>query len=101
MNDLLPLTEVSGDEILARIAYRLIRLDYADHPDQYDEPTSAILTLAERIHALGLTQVAADLRLAGIWCAQGGTVAAWLRSRVVITTGRATKLRHLGRGPRR
>jgi len=98
MSDRLPLTEVSGDEILARVVYQLILADYRLTPDLYDFPAERIFVLADEWHALGATDIATDLRLAGIWCAQGGAVAQWLRTRIVITTGRASKLMRAGRG---
>jgi hypothetical protein len=98
MSDRIPLAEASGDEITARIAYQLIKLDYHQHPDDYEDATTCILILADHYHQIGCTLLAADIRLAGIWCAHGGTVAAWLRSRILINPGRASKLARLGRG---
>ena len=101
MSDRMPLTEVGGDEALARITYQLIILDYKSHPDAYELPVIRLLALADQYHQFGLTQLAADLRLAAIWCGNGGTVASWLRARIVIRAGRATKLRRLGRSRER
>lgn len=101
MTTRIPLAEASGDEILARIAYQLIKLDYHQHPDDYDEPTYPILVLAEHYHHIGLTQIAADLRLAGIWTAHGAPLAGWLASRLLINPARAAQLGRLGRSRRR
>lgn len=101
MTDRLPLTEVSGDEILARVTYQIILADYRQTPDSYDTPAERILILADEWHAFGAVDIATDLRLAGIWCAHGSTLASWLSSRVLIHTGRVSKLMRAGRGPRR
>lgn len=101
MSDRLPLTEVSGDEILARVTYQIILADYRQTPDSYDTPAERILILADEWHAIGAIDIATDLRLAGIWCAHGSTLASWLASRVLIHTGRASKLMRLGRKPSR
>lgn len=101
MSDRLPLTEVSGDEVLARVTYQIILADYRQTPDSYDTPAERIFILADEWFAFGATDLAQDLRLAGIWCAHGSTLASWLASRVLISTGRASKLLRAGRGPRR
>lgn len=101
MSDRLPLTEVGGDEILARIAYQLILADYRLTPNSYDEPAERILILAEEWFAFGATEIATELRLAGIWCAHGSTLANWLKSRVLIRTSRVSKLMRLGNERRR
>jgi hypothetical protein len=101
MADRLPLTEVSGDEILARVTYQIILADYRLTPDSYDTPAERILILADEWHAFGAVDIATDLRLAGIWCAHGSTLAAWLASRVLISTGRASRLMRAGRRPSR
>lgn len=101
MSDRLPLTEVSGDEILARVCYQLILADYRLTPDAYDTPAERILILADQWYAIGATDIATDLRLAGIWCAHGATLASWLSSRIVITSGRVSKLMRAGRSRRR
>jgi hypothetical protein len=101
MSDRLPLQECGGDEILARIAFQLIRLDYASSPDAYDDPTARLLFLTDIYYQTGLTQIAADIRLAAIWCGNGGFLADWLRSRIVVTTGRASRLARAGRSRRR
>lgn len=93
MADRLPLTEVSGDEALARVTYQIIIGDYHSHPDLYDDPTSRLLTLAHDWNQSGIKLVADDIRLAAIWVGNGGTVATWLRARIVFHAGRATRLR--------
>lgn len=97
MQERLPLTEVSGEEIIARVAYQIILADYRQTPDLYDTPADRLFVLADEWFALDAISLATDLRLAGIWCAQGGAIASWLRSRVVITQGRASKLMRAGR----
>jgi hypothetical protein len=101
MPDRLPLTEVSGDEILARVCYQIILADYRLTPDSYDTPTERILILADQWHAFGAIDIATDLRLAGIWCAHGSTLASWLQSRIIITQGRVSTLMRAGRSRRR
>ena len=101
MSERLPLTEVGGDEILARVTYQIILADYRQTPDLYDTPAERILILADEWFALGAIDLATDLRLAGIWCAHGSTLASWLGSRVLITTGRASRLMRAGRSRRR
>lgn len=101
MTERLPLTEVGGDEILARVCYQIIKADYRLTPDSYDSPAERIFILADDWYAFGAVDIATDLRLAGIWCAHGGTLAAWLSSRIIITSGRASKLMRVGRSRRR
>lgn len=101
MSDRFPLTEVGGDEIIARVVYQLILLDYHQNPASYDEPFPALLLLADYYHTAELALIAADIRLVAIWVASGGTVATWLRARVVFTCGRATRLARAGRNRRR
>jgi len=97
MSDRLPLTEVGGDEILARVTYQIILSDYRSNPENYDIPSLRLLELAHEFHLEELDLIATDIRLAAIWCANGGTVATWLRARIIITTGRASRLRLAGR----
>jgi hypothetical protein len=101
MSDRLPLTEVGGEEILARVVFQIILGDYRQQPDSYDTPTIAILNLADEWFASGFTDVATDLRLAAIWCANGGTVATWLRSRIIFHAGRTGRLIRAGRSSSR
>jgi len=101
MSDRLPLTEVGGDELLARVTYQIILGDYRDHPDEYEIPYIRLIVLAEEWSLAGIEPIATDLRLAAIWVGNGGTVATWLRARVVFHAGRATKLAHTGRARRR
>jgi hypothetical protein len=101
MSDRLPLTEVGSEEILARVTYQIILADYRQTPDSYDSPAERIFILADEWHAFGAVDIATDLRLAGIWCAHGSTLASWLASRVLISTGRVSKLMRAGRSPRR
>lgn len=101
MSNRLPLTEVSGDEVLARVTYQIILADYRQTPDSYDSPSERIFLLADEWHVFGATDLAQDLRLAGIWCAHGATLASWLQSRVLIHTGRVSRLMRAGRTPRR
>lgn len=97
MNDRLPLTEVSGDEILARVTFQIILHDYHLSPDKYDDPTGRLLELACEWDDDLLSWIHEQLTLCAIWVGNGGTVATWLRARIVITTGRATKLARIGR----
>jgi hypothetical protein len=84
MTDRLPLAEVSGDEAIARITYQIILGDYDLHPDAYDNPSFHLFELAAGWQLAGVPPVAEQLRLAGIWVANGGTIATWLRSRIVF-----------------
>jgi len=101
MNDRLPLTEVSGDEALARVTYQIIIADYHNHPDLYDDPTSRLLALTTDWQQSGFKLIADDLRLAAIWVGNGGTVATWLRARIVFHAGRTTRLISHARRPNR
>jgi hypothetical protein len=101
MTDRLPLAEVSGDEILARVVYQIILFDYREHPDSYDIPVVRVLELADQFHAANMSIIAADLRLAAIWCGNGGTIATWLRARIVFRTQRFSRARHAGRNQTR
>jgi hypothetical protein len=101
MSDRLPLTEVSGEEILARVVYQIILADYHIAPENYDVPVLRLLELAHEYHQHDMDIIAADIRLVAIWCGNGGTVATWLRARIVITTGRASRLAQAGRARRR
>jgi hypothetical protein len=101
MDDRLPLTEVSGDEALARVAYQIIVGDYHAHPETYDTPTEALLNLAHSWDSDGLHLLGEQIALAAIWCANGGTVATWLRARVVFHAGRFSRLHQAGRSRRR
>jgi len=84
MDDRLPLAEVSGDEAIARVTYQIIRGDYSLHPHLYDTPTLRLLELANEWAAPEYHYLAEQILLAAIWCANGGTVATWLRSRIVF-----------------
>jgi hypothetical protein len=101
MSDRLPLTEVSGEEVLARTVYQIILLDYARNQEQYENPATRLFDLALQWSNLGLKLIADELQLVAIWCAQGSTVRQWLSTRTLITTGRATRLAHTGRSRRR
>jgi hypothetical protein len=101
MADRLPLTEVSGDEVLARVTYQIILADYRLTPDLYETPAERILQLADEWFKFGATDLAQDLRLAGIWCAHGSTLASWLQSRVLIASPRISTLMRAGRSRRR
>ena len=92
MADRLPLTEVSGNEILVRVTYQIVLADYRLTPDSYDTPADRIFILADDWHAFGAIELAAQLRLAGIWCASGATLASWLQQGIFSTSGRASKL---------
>ena len=101
MTDRLPLTEVSSDEAIARIAYQVILSDYHHNPSAYDNPTEALLNLAHSWDTDGIHILGEQIALAAIWVANGGTVATWLRARVVFTSGRPTRLlRHSKQGGR-
>jgi len=101
MRDRLPLTEVSGEEILARVVYQVIMGDYRDNPEQYDRPPQRLYDLAYQWRSAGLPLIGHEIELVAIWTAQGGTVATWLLSRVLIHVGRATMLARAGRPRRR
>lgn len=101
MNDRLPLTDVGGDEIIARVVYQIILADYREFPDLYDTPTVRLLELATDWNAKQFDRIHEDITLVAIWVANGGTVATWLRARIVFTTSRASKLMHLGKSRRR
>lgn len=101
MSDRLPLTEVGGDEILARVVYQIILHDYHSHPHLYDDPVHQLLDLALIWGACPLHTIPENLSLCAIWVANGGTVATWVRARIVFTTGRATRLLRAGRSRRR
>lgn len=101
MQERLPLTEVSGDEVLARVVYQLIVHYYHEYPDSFDNPTEALLNLAHSWYTSDITLIAEQLQLVALWVANGGTVATWLRARIFTTTGRATILARPGRARRR
>lgn len=101
MSNRLPLTEVSGEEIIARVTYQIIMADYRQTPDSYDTPSERILILADQWFAFGANDLAFYLRLAGVWCSTGATLASWLQKSIFLTSGRASKLMHATRRPRR
>lgn len=101
MQQRLPLTEVGGEEILARVVYQIVMRDYRDNPDTYDHPPSRLFDLAFQWRQAAIPLIGNELELVAIWCAQGGTVAAWLNTRVLINPGRATMLARAGRPRRR
>ena len=101
MADRIPLAEASGEEILVRVTYQIILADYRKTPDSYDTPSERILILADEWFAFGATDLAFYLRMAGIWCASGDTLAAWLQKGIYLTSGRASKLMRAGRSRRR
>lgn len=101
MSERLPLTEVSGDEVIARVAYQIILADYRENPLSYDDPVPALLDLAVKWDADDLSYLHEQLTLAALWVANGGTIATWLRARCFAHTSRASKLIRVGRGPRR
>jgi hypothetical protein len=93
MDDRMALTDVSADEALARVTYQIIRGDYSLHPELYETPTLRLLELANLWAEPEYHFLAEQLLLAAIWCANGGTVATWLRSRIVFRA-RALGQRH-------
>lgn len=97
----IPLAGASGDEILSRVTYQIILGDYELDPTRYDDPAQRLLELALEWHQSGLHTIAAQLDLCGIWCAHGGTIATWLKSRILFTTERAPMHASTRRGPRR
>lgn len=97
MSDRLPLTEVGGDELLARVTYQIILGDYHAHPEEYEIPYIRLIVLAEEWSLAGIEPIATDLRLAAIWVGNGGTVATWLRARIVFHSGRPTMIARAGR----
>ena len=97
MSDRLPLTEVGGDEIIARVTFQIILQDYHSRPEEYDSPVEALLHLAAAYHQANIPIIDEQLTLAAVWVGNGGTVATWLRARVIITTGRTTRLARVGR----
>jgi hypothetical protein len=97
----MPLAEASGDEILSRVTYQIIRGDYDLHPSAYDDPTAQLFTLAIDWHKSGIHMIAAQLDLAAIWCAHGGTVASWLQSRIIPANRTAPTAAPANRTPRR
>jgi hypothetical protein len=93
----IPLAEASGDEILARVTYQLILLDYHDNPDKYDHPEVRLFELAYQWRLIGLAPIHEQLELAAIWCSHGSRIADWLKSRIMVSSGRAPILARLGR----
>jgi hypothetical protein len=101
MADRLPLTEVGGDEILARVTYQIILADYDRWPELYDTPTLRLLELATDWSAPEYSRIHEQITLAAIWVANGGTVATWLRARVVFTYRPASRQMHSSREQKR
>lgn len=101
MSDRLPLTEVSRDEALARITYQIIKADYEQWPELYDTPTIRLFELATDWDAPDYNLIHEQITLAALWVANGGTVATWLRARIVVTVGRAKILAATHRARRR
>jgi hypothetical protein len=101
MTERIPLADASGQEIVARTVYQLILIDYRTNPEQYDRAPSRLFDLALQWRQAGLHLVADELSSVAVWCAQGGTVATWLRTRILVSTGRATILARAGRTRRR
>jgi len=101
MSERLPLTDVSGEEVIIRVTYQIILADYRQTPDSYDSPAERILILADDWFAFGAIDIAFHLRLAGVWCSTGATLASWLQRGVITTSGRASKLMRAGRSRRR
>lgn len=97
MAERIPLAEASGDEILARVTYQLILLDYHNNPDAYDHPETRLFELAYQWRILDVAPISEQLELAAIWCAHGSRIADWLKARLSYTSGRATILARLGR----
>jgi len=101
MSNRIPLAEASGDETLSRVTYQIILGDYDLNPSAYDDPTARLFTLAIAWHKSGIHMIAAQLDLAAIWCAHGGTVASWLQSRIIPAQRTATTAASANRTPRR
>lgn len=101
MADRLPLAEVSGEEVLARVVYQIVMRDYRDNPDKYDLPPNRLFELAFQWRSAGIPLISNELDLLAVWCGRGGTVASWLTSRVLINPGRAAMLARVGRSRRR
>lgn len=101
MKERLPLTEVGGEEILARVVYQIVMRDYRDNPDKYDLPPNRLFELAFQWRSAGIPLISNELDQLAVWCSHNGTVAAWLQSRVLIHVGRATMLARAGRSRRR
>jgi hypothetical protein len=101
MEERLPLTEVGGDEILARVTYQIIASYYRDYPDSFDNPTEAVLNLANTWYQSEIPIIAEQMTLVAIWLSNGGTIATWRRARIVFHAGRSTRLAQAGRSRRR
>jgi hypothetical protein len=101
MTDRIPLAEASGGEIIARVTYQIILIDYHDNPNSYDYPPTRLYELAYQWRLAGLEPIADALLSCANWCAQGGHVATWLRTHTLVTAGRATILARAGRTRRR
>lgn len=84
MVDRLPLADVSGDEAIARVTYQIIRADYDLFPELYETPVLRLFELASDWSAPEYHMLHENIALAAIWCANGGTIATWLRSRIVF-----------------
>lgn len=73
----IPLSECSGQEILARVAYRIILADYHINPEQYDNAASRLFWLALVWKQAGLELLGATLHDAASQVASGSTIASW------------------------
>lgn len=97
MTSFLPLTEVGGDEILARVTYQIILADYAINAEQYDRPADRLYELSLQWRISDILPIAEQLLSVAHYCAKGGKAREWLSTRIVIQTGRPSRLTRLSR----
>lgn len=101
MLPLVPLTEATAEEIIARTTYRLIMADYSLNPHCYDNPTTRLLDLALDWRSSGMDVIADSFTDAAIFIGSGNTIAAWRQHRSGQALRRELALARLGRARRR
>lgn len=97
----LPLTECTGTEIVVRTVYQIIKSDYRQNPEQYDNPTTRLLDLALQWRALGLDLIADTLQDAAEHVSARHTIASWKSLRTAMDVTRIMTLSSLGRARKR
>lgn len=95
-------TDCTFNELTARVAYRLVQLDYRRNPDRYQlYPPTGMLLLGDDLRAGGFGYIRWALVSMAKYVAEGGSTAEWKVRYPEAVALRAKHKQRLLRGPRR
>lgn len=95
-----PLEDAGFNEVITRVAYQLIVLDYRKRPRPYAvSPFNAILDLAFALRKEAFGGLVGPVVAAAKWCSQGYSLAEWRSEYPWFSS--PSRARHKVRAPRR